>query len=245
MEGAPGIGLPDAVGAPSSEATAQEVLTWAIQRFRPRVMLSCSFGGPGGMVLAHMLAQCAPDVPVYFIDTGFLFPETYRLRQTFAASYGLQVIDFTPTLTPVEQATQYGDALWETDPDACCRLRKVEPMARALTQVDAWITALRRDQSSTRAGVDLVEEHASQGRTIWKINPLAHWTRRQVWQYLLDHRVPYNPLLDDGYQSIGCMQCTARTASTTDERSGRWQGHAKTECGLHTFTQPSIPATSP
>lgn len=229
---------------PPLSDTAEEVLRWAAQRYQPRIALTCSFGGPGGMVLAHMLSRWVPQIPIVFIDTGFLFPETYALRYSFAQQYGLQVMDYTPELTPEEQAEQYGEQLWDKDPDACCHMRKVRPMQRVLESVDAWITALRRDQSPTRADITIVEEHVtSSGSMVVKINPLAHWNRQQVWDYLYEYQVPYNPLLDDGYKSIGCIQCTVRPNAAAHERAGRWNGHEKIECGLHTFTQKAGPSS--
>ncbi|HHT26169.1 MAG TPA: phosphoadenylyl-sulfate reductase [Firmicutes bacterium] len=223
-------------GAPPNTADAAEILQWAVATFN-RIALSCSFSGPGGMALAHMLSQIAPQVPVLFINTGFLFPETIALRQLFTQRYAMRVIDLYPALTTDEQAAQYGPDLHLTDPNLCCHLRKVIPMARALDQLDAWITALRRDQGPSRASVKPVEEHLLAGRVVYKINPLANWNKQQVWAYLHKYAVPYNKLLDEGYQSIGCMQCTARIPDAAAEREGRWPGAQKTECGLHTFTQ--------
>lgn len=219
-----------------ASAAPEELLAWAAATFAPRVALSCSFGGPGGIVLAHMVHRLDLPIPLVFIDTGFLFPETYKLKEHVEKTLSVACITVAPALSPDEQAARYGDRLWERDPDQCCHLRKVEPMARILETVDCWITALRRDQSPTRAHIEPVELHRlNGGRAILKLNPLAHWTRQEVWKYVSEHGLPYNPLLDDGYKSIGCVQCTAR--ATGDERSGRWKGHDKTECGLHTFTR--------
>jgi phosphoadenosine phosphosulfate reductase len=218
-------------------ATAEEILQWAAASFK-RIALSCSFSGPGGMALAHMLSSIAPQIPVLFINTGFLFPETLALRQLFTQRYAIKVIDLYPILTTDEQTAQYGPDLHLTNPNLCCQLRKVEPMAQALRDLDAWITALRRDQGPSRATIRPVEEHLLDGRTVYKVNPLADWSRQQVWAYLHKHDIPYNKLLDEGYQSIGCMQCTARIPDADTERAGRWVGSHKTECGLHTFTQP-------
>lgn len=227
----------DTNDVPDAEATPEAVIAWAASHFS-RIALSCSFGGPGGLVLGHMVSQWAPHIPLLFIDTNFLFPETYALRQVFAEQYGLRILDYSPKLTPQEQAFLHGDRLWERHPNACCAIRKVEPMQRALTQLDAWITALRRDQSPTRADVEIVETHfTNDGRSIKKINPLAYWTRQQVWDYLIEHNVPCNPLLQDGYKSLGCRFCTRRVDSQEEERAGRWPGSGKKECGLHTFTR--------
>ena len=225
---------------PSVLATlsAEELLLWAAEHFASRVALTCSFGGPGGLVMAHMVSRYAPEIPLIFIDTDFLFPETYAMRDLFVQQYGVKVQTFKSQITPDEQDVLYGERLWECDPDACCQLRKVEPMQRALAKIDAWICALRRDQSDTRSAVETVELHdTANARRIWKINPLAHWTRHQVWDYLVEHQVTLNPLWERGYASLGCIQCTRLTPPSHTERSGRWPGSSKKECGLHTFTQ--------
>lgn len=215
----------------------EEILAWAIDAYRPRIAVSCSFGGASGLVLAHMLAGIDRSVPVLFIDTGFLFPETHALKEIFATRFALNIVHVKPRLSPEEQAALCGPALWEHDPDRCCQVRKVAPMDEALTTLDAWVTGLRRDQSPTRVSLDVLEVHQLHHRSIVKVNPLATWTKAQVWSYLTEHGVPYNPLLDRGYESLGCIQCTSPTAPDEAERSGRWPGHAKVECGLHTFTE--------
>lgn len=212
-------------------------MLWAVDEFAPKAVLSCSFGG-GGIVLAHMLSRHRPDVPVLFLDTGYHFEETLKFRDEFARRFGLRIITQLPTLTVEEQDALYGPQLYRRDPDQCCHMRKVEPMAAALRSLDAacWIAALRRDQSHTRRDVAIVEHHRmDDGRTVVKVHPLANWTRQDVWGYIREHDLPYHPLLDQGYTSIGCYPCTA-AATSADERSGRWVGTNKTECGLHTFT---------
>lgn len=221
---------------PSGRA-AQEILAETIERFAPRAVLSCSFGGPGGMVLLHMLSQLPVKIPVLFLDTDFLFPETVQLKSAVAREYGLEVLTYRSALTPEQQSNAYGERLWESNPDQCCHLRKVEPMQRAIEdlQLGAWITALRRDQSETRRDIGTVQyQQLDSGRRLAKVYPLADWTRNDVWSYIIKNNVPYNPLLDQGYKSLGCVQCTAVSGSS--ERSGRWPGHQKTECGLHTFS---------
>lgn len=219
---------------------AEDIIAWAVQEFSPRIALTCSFGGETGLVVAHMLSRIDRSVPIIFIDTDYLFPETYATMEAWVRRFGIRVQPTKPTLTPQEQAARYGPDLWERDPDLCCHLRKVLPMAEALQGLDAWMTGLRREQSSTRRGVDIVELHEQDGRSLVKINPLAHWSKGQVWAYLIEHDLPYNPLHDAGYKSIGCQPCT-RPCQAGDERAGRWQGHEKNECGLHTFTQ-KVPA---
>jgi phosphoadenosine phosphosulfate reductase len=183
------------------------------------------------MVLLDMMMRIDQGVEVFYLDTDFLFPETYRLRDIAAEKYGFQPAGYMSLLTPDEQARRHGPALWERDPDACCAIRKVEPNRRALEGKRAWISGLRRDQSSTRAQIDIVEWDEKFG--LVKLNPLAAWTESQVWKYVLDEGVPYNELHDRGYPSIGCTHCTRPVAAGDDPRSGRWQGFDKTECGLH------------
>ena len=195
--------------------------------FRGRVVLSVSFGGPG-VVLAHMLARIDRTVPVIFLDTGLLFEETYNLRREFADRYGLNIVDIRPEFDP--------GPLYETDPDRCCAIRKVAPMRLALAGFDAWISAVRRDQGPTRADTEVIEYHEIDGRPLVKVHPLARWERDHVWRYILAHQIPYNPLLDAGYTSIGCWPCTRPTQAGEGERAGRWSGSGKSECGLHTFT---------
>lgn len=210
--------------------TPQGVLEWSVATFDSRLALTVSFGG-AGVVLAHMLSRIAPWVPVLFLDTGLLFEETYALKNEFIRRYGLKVIDLHPLKDP--------GPLYQTDPDRCCQMRKVEPMAQALKDFDAWVSAVRRDQSATRANIDVLELHEINGRDVIKIHPLAYWDREKVWRYIHENSVPYNPLLDRGYSSIGCWPCTRTTRPGEDERDGRWSGTGKTECGLHTFTRKS------
>ena len=224
--------LPLLPSLPSHAANPEEVLTWAREHF-PRVGLTCSFGGTG-IVLVHMVAKLGLDIPIYLLNTGFLFPETLATRDAFVRTYGVRVIDVDPD----PAAAHHAEDLYRTDPDLCCHLRKVLPMARLLAELDAWITGLRRDQGGGRAEVATVEVHRlPDGRPIVKVNPLAHWTKADAWRYILEHRLPYNPLLDQGYKSIGCRPCTRAVAPHEPERAGRWSGFAKTECGLHTFTE--------
>lgn len=218
-------------------ASPEEILGSVCGEYGPRAGLTCSFGG-AGLVLAHMVSRVAPETPVIFLNTGFLFPETLALRDEFAQRYGLNLVELHPRLTPEEQSLVHGDALWERDPDLCCQIRKVEPMQRALDGLDAWITGLRREQSATRADIRPLEYHELQdGRPILKVMPLFNWTRREVWDYIWRNDLPYNPLLDRGYASIGCTHCTRPVADGEDERAGRWSGQGKTECGLHTSTR--------
>src|SRR6266508_1852576 len=208
----------------------QEILRWAVQEFQPGLTLACSFGGPSGMVLLDMVMQIDPGVEVFYLDTDFLFPETYKLRDVCEAKYGFKTIGYKSLLTPDAQAEKYGDALWARDPDQCCELRKVEPNARALEGKSAWIAGMRRDQSKTRGDIGIVEWDTK--FDLVKLNPLAAWTDKQVWAYVMDNDVPYNELHNRNYPSIGCTYCTKPVAKGADPRSGRWQGFDKEECGI-------------
>lgn len=221
-----------AIAARLEQAEPQEILRWSIETFAPDVTLACSFGGASGMALLDMAIKIAPHLPVFYLDTDLLFPETYATRDRAIARYGIQPQGFRSTLTLAEQAACYGDDLWAHDPDLCCRLRKVEPNARALAGRRAWITAIRRDQTANRRQTPVVAWDEKFG--LVKVAPLARWDERQVWAYLLANDVPYNPLHDRGYPSIGCAPCTRPVRPGEDPRAGRWSGSDKSECGLHT-----------
>jgi phosphoadenosine phosphosulfate reductase len=182
----------------------------------------------------HLAQQVRPDVRSYYIDTGFAFPETEALVQRWTGERSLNLLRVLPELTPEQQAAQHGDALWARDPDRCCAMRKVEPNQRALETATLWIAALRRDESPSRANTPILQRVALRsGRMVMKLAPLARWTHKDVWRYIHAHQLPYNPLHDHGYPSIGCTHCTNAVEAGQDERSGRWAGTAKTECGLH------------
>jgi len=212
--------------------SASDLLAWAVSEFGDGLVLACSFG-PEDLVLIDLLTAIRPQVRAFFLDTDFHFPETLQLQQQVLARYPyLQLEVFKPLLTPEEQAAQHGPELYRTNPDLCCHLRKVEPLHRALANCTTWITGMRREQAPTRANIGKVQWDSKRNRL--KLNPLADWTSGQVWKYILDHGIPYNPLHDRNYPSIGCMPCTAPVEPGADPRSGRWKGMAKTECGLHT-----------
>jgi phosphoadenosine phosphosulfate reductase len=208
----------------------QEILGWAVREFQPGLTLACSFGGPTGMVLLDMVMQIDPSVAVFYLDTDFLFPETYALRDVCEQRYGFKPIGYKSLLTPEAQAARHGDALWLRDPDACCELRKVESNHRALEGKTAWVSGMRRDQSKTRADIGIVEWDTKFG--LVKLNPLAAWDEKRVWSYIVEHEVPYNQLHNVGYPSIGCTHCTKPVKEGEDPRSGRWQGFDKEECGI-------------
>ena len=211
--------------------SAERILRHTLDRYPGRVAVACSFGGPSGMALLDLVLRLDRSVAVYYLDTGLLFPETYALIERVAARYGITPIAVRPELSVEAQGERYGDALWASDPDRCCALRKVEPNRAFLQSYDAWVTAIRRAQSTTRADIEPISWDAGAG--LEKVSPLYDWSDEDVWQYIKDHDVPVNPLHADGYPSIGCVPCTRRVVEGDDVRSGRWAGFAKTECGLH------------
>lgn len=215
-------------------AAPQDILAWAVERFRPRFTMATAFG-PEGMVLIHMLADVAPDTPIFNLDTGYQFPETLELRERVAARYGIQVELKRPELTVAEYEAKHGGPLYRTNPDQCCLDRKIRVLERAVRGMHAWASAIRRDQSPDRAKGAIVGW--DRRFSLVKVSPLANWTKKNVWDLILQHDIPYNPLHDKGYPSIGCQPCTRSVLSGEDERAGRWSGFAKTECGLHTLRE--------
>ncbi len=208
----------------------QEILEWGVDNFAPGLALATGFG-PEGVVLMHQLALIAPETTVFYLDTALLFPETYALRDALAERLGLTFTRVSTRLSLDAQAAEHGAALWSRDPNQCCQLRKVQPLREYLAFKDAWITSIRRDQTANRASAGIVEWDHANG--LVKINPLAAWTKAEVWAYLHHHALPYNTLHDQGYASIGCWPCTRPIAPGEDERAGRWSGFGKTECGIH------------
>lgn len=208
----------------------EEVLEWAADRFGPRLVMTSNFGAEGVVLMDH-LARVAPRTPVVYLSTGFQFNATDELKGRLGERYGLNIIEAKADLSVEEQAVIHGERLYERNSDLCCGIRKVEPLQRALNGYDAWIAALRRDQSPTRANIKVVEWNAR--NQMVKLHPLATWTRARVWDYIIKHNLPYNRLYDEGYTSIGCQPCTRRVASGAHERSGRWDGSKKMECGIH------------
>ncbi len=215
-------------------ATPQEILRYVFSTY-PNTAISTAFGLEG-CALIDMAVRIKPEVPVFTIDTDYLFPETLALKDLLVARYKLNLKILKPQLTIAEQEKQHGARMYESNPDLCCAIRKVEPNRRAIAGLDAWIAGLRRDQTPARANTDILErfDH-DDGRPYVKVNPLAGWTRQRVWDYVVDKGVPYNELLDRGYKSIGCWPCTRPVTDADDERAGRWAGRGKTECGIHTF----------
>ena len=187
----------------------------------------------GGVYPLHMLAEIEPRVRVFNLDTGYQFAETLELRDRIAERYGIEVELVRPETTVAEYEQPHGGPLYVANPDQCCYDRKIVPLRRALVGYDAWITAIRADQSAHRAAVEVVGRDPKFG--LVKVNPLLTWNRRDVWAFVVANKVPYNPLHDQGYPSIGCWPCTRAVAAGEDERAGRWAGQAKTECGLHSL----------
>ncbi|MEO8427232.1 MAG: phosphoadenylyl-sulfate reductase [Verrucomicrobiota bacterium] len=219
------------------EQPTEEILKWAWERFGPRAAIGTSFQG-AGLVMIHLAKQNVLPFPIFTLDTGLLFPETIELKKRLEDFFGFAIQSLEPDLTVGEQADVHGPELWKRDPDLCCTVRKVLPLRDKLGDLDCWITGLRRQQSDTRAGIGVVEVYVFDevtGREIVKLNPMANWSRDAVWKYIHDHKIPYNPLHDRGYRSIGCWPCTRATDSGDAERAGRWTGFGKVECGIHTF----------
>jgi thioredoxin-dependent adenylylsulfate APS reductase len=234
---APAAGLPVLDAAEIAAAAAQlegrppeEVLAWAADRFAPRITLATSFGAEG-CVLVDLIARRRLPIDVFTLDTGLLFPETRALWRRLEERYALTIRGVCPEQTVEEQAARHGDRVWEREPDRCCGLRKVAPLREALAGFDAWVSAIRRDQTPERARTRAVEADLRFG--LVKVNPLAGWTAEQVWAYVREHSVPTNPLHQRGYPSIGCTPCTTPVAPGEDARAGRWRGRTKKECGLH------------
>jgi phosphoadenosine phosphosulfate reductase len=210
--------------------TPEEILAYAISTYFPDIVLASSFGAED-VVLIDMAHRINPRTSIFYLDTDFLFKETHDTRDALIRKYDIAPIQVKSLLTPEQQANKFGDKLWERQPDECCNQRKVEPLTRILQGYKAWITGIRRDQSPTRAKAGLIEWDAK--FELIKFNPLARWTSQDVWTYIKLNDVPYNPLHDRNYPSIGCTHCTRPVQPGEDSRAGRWAGLAKTECGLH------------
>ena len=209
-------------------ATAADILRWALATFGDRVCVTSSMSDA---VIAHMASATRPGIDVIFLDTGYHFAETIGTRDAVATAYPVNLVNVTPSQTVAEQDAELGPRLFARDPDTCCRLRKVEPLERALGRYDAWITGLRRDETAQRREASPVEWDGR--RQMVKVNPVVSWSQAHVDDYVAEHGILVNPLLYDGYPSIGCQPCTSRVAPGADPRSGRWAGTGKVECGLH------------
>ncbi len=211
-------------------ATPLEILQWAADQYGSRLTFATGFGAEG-CVLVDLIGRHRLPIDIFTLDTGLLFPETYDLWRRLEEQYALTIRGVCPELTVDQQAATHGPQLWTRHADRCCEMRKVSPLVAELGRFDAWITAIRRDQTASRADALAVEWDPKFG--LGKVNPLVGWTKKEVWSHLLQNDVPYNRLHDRGYPSIGCLPCTSAVAAGEDDRAGRWRDAPKTECGLH------------
>ncbi len=225
---------PDQIAAACRELDGQSpqvILRWAVAKFFPRLTMATAFG-PEGNCIIHMLAQIEPRVRIFNLDTGYQFKETLELRERILERYGIAVEMIQPELTVAEYEAEHGGPLYVHRSDQCCHDRKTGiPLRRAIVGYDAWISAIRKDQTADRAKATVMQWDAKYG--LMKINPLLHWTKSDVWKFIVVNNVPYNPLHDQGYPSVGCWPCTRAVQNGEDDRSGRWAGTMKKECGLH------------
>ncbi|MFD4786458.1 phosphoadenylyl-sulfate reductase [Streptomyces sp. NPDC058459] len=220
--------MAERAGRELEDAPALEVLRWAVDTFGERFCVTSSMEDA---VVAHLASRVRPGVDVVFLDTGYHFPETIGTRDAVDAVMDVHVVTLTPERTVAEQDAEHGPRLHDRDPDLCCALRKVQPLETGLTEYQAWATGLRRDESPTRASTPVVGWDARRRKV--KVSPIARWTQDDVDAYVAEHGVLTNPLLMDGYASVGCAPCTRRVLEGEDARAGRWAGRGKTECGLH------------
>jgi phosphoadenosine phosphosulfate reductase len=225
----------DAVNRRFEASLPSEVLRWASTAFAPDVILTSSFQHDG-VVLAHMLGEIAPWIPVLFVDTGFHFPETLAYMDEITERFGLNLKVLRPSMPRDEFARKHGLDLYSRDPDLCCAINKVAPLREALQGVRCWINGRRRNQTSLRRTIPMVERFEG---GVHKVNPLVNWTAQDTHRYLQEHDIPGHPLFEKGYASIGCAPCTRPILAGEDERAGRWAGTGKTECGIHTLLKPS------
>ena len=214
------------------DATPQDVLRWAVEKFHPRLLMATAFGAEG-CCLIHMLAGIEPTVRTINIDTGYQFPETLELRERILYRYGIAVEYVRPETTVAEYEAEHGGPLYGLRPDDCCRDRKIQPLRDAVRAINplAWVSAIRKDQTTDRGQAGVVQWDAKFG--LVKVNPLLNWTKKDVWAFVVKNDVPYNPLHDRNYPSIGCWPCTRAVTPGEDDRAGRWAGKVKKECGLH------------
>ncbi|SDF47223.1 phosphoadenylyl-sulfate reductase [Klenkia brasiliensis] len=216
-------------GVADPEEQALAVLRWAGETFGDSFALTSSMADG---LLAHLAGRAHPGVQVVFLDTGYHFAETTGTRDWIASVTDIRVLSVQPEQTVAQQDAEFGPQLHDRDPDLCCAMRKVQPLARALAGFSAWGSGVRRDEAETRRGTKVVDWDAKRGMV--KVNPLAAWTQDDVDRYTAEHQVPVNPLVEVGYASIGCAPCTRPVAPGEDPRAGRWAGRNKVECGLHT-----------
>lgn len=216
-----------------ANAYPEDILAWTFETYGDDAVMATGFG-PSGVTLMHLVSRVHPNATVFYLDTDVLFPETHDLKRRLADRLGLRFTRVHSGVSLQEQAATEGPNLWRSNPDRCCFIRKVEPLRRFLSTKSAWITGIRRDQSPTRSATPIVGwDHLN---NLVKVSPLATWTEEQIWQYIDLYDLPYNPLHDRGYPSIGCIPCTKAVEDGEDARSGRWRGHQKLECGIHAKT---------
>ncbi|MDQ4145987.1 MAG: phosphoadenylyl-sulfate reductase [Actinomycetota bacterium] len=232
---------PDSHYQEFDRAHPKEILTWATQTV-DRLAVASSFQA-SGLVILHLLRNIRPDLPVLFLDTGFHFPETIAFRDELVEEWDLNLVILRGEHGSVAAQNElHGIGLYKKNPDMCCHINKVLPLQRALEDYDGWISGLRRDQSPMRAGTPIVEaQMLPSGREVFKIHPLAGWTRADVDGYISDNAIPTHPLFERGYSSIGCSPCTRPVDVAEHERAGRWDGFGKNECGIHSFGKPTGP----
>jgi phosphoadenosine phosphosulfate reductase len=232
---------PDQIRQQSEQFEGQEpraILQWAAENFGSRIAISSAFGPEGLVIIDIAMRKVTPRIPLFTIDTGFLFPETIELMGKIEQEYGITIERLHPDLTPDQQAVQYGPELFRRQPNECCRMRKVLPLQKKLPELDAMVTGLRRTQSETRKETSILQpQETPDGHRYVKINPLASWSKEEVWWYIVSRQLHYNALHDHGYASVGCTPdcCTRPVNGDEHERAGRWAGTEKKECGLHTF----------
>lgn len=228
---------PEAQAEKLSQLPLEDVLRWCWDSYGSAAAVGTSFQG-AGLVLLHHAVKAGLPFPVFTLDTGLLFEETLETKKRLEEFWGIQIEGIIPELSLEQQAAEFGPELWKRNPDTCCQLRKVEPLRERLTNLSVWITGVRSEQGATRKKTAILERYLFDPlmeRHLFKLNPMVNWKREQVWDYLRTHKIPYNPLQDRGYRSIGCQPCTRLAGEADDERAGRWAGFDKTECGIHTF----------
>ena len=214
----------------AEEWNPEEVLRWAFAAFEPGIEIASGFGAEG-VVLLDLASRICPRLKVFTLDTGYIFPQTLELANKLELRHAMRVERLHSEITPDAQAQIYGPALWDRDPDLCCEIRKIIPLKKKLASLCAWVTAIRREQTTLRKNAGKVEWDSR--FELVKVNPIADWPRAEVWEYIEKHQLAYNPMHDQGYPSIGCIQCTKPVSPDAHPRSGRWANSSKMECGLH------------
>ncbi|NBC65181.1 MAG: phosphoadenylyl-sulfate reductase [Bacteroidetes bacterium] len=209
-----------------------EIISWGYETFGKDMVLGTGFGS-SGVFLIHQLQRYGIDIPIFYLDTNLLFDSTYELKDRIEDRYNIDITKVTPELSLKEQAERFGDELWKRNPNQCCFYRKVLPLRNYLSDKEAWVTGIRRTQSETRNHVRIFDW--DEDNEVIKINPVAHWSGKKIWDEIHRLNLPYNPMHDEGYPSIGCIPCTqpVNAPKESDDRNGRWNGTDKTECGIH------------